>query len=47
VLFGYLVKATGGYRTPICLIGIMVMISAAIFLLIDPYRPVWTDDRSD
>jgi MFS family permease len=47
VLFGYVVKATGGYRTPICLIGIMVMISAAIFLLIDPYRPVWTDDRSD
>jgi ACS family glucarate transporter-like MFS transporter len=45
VLFAYLVKETGGYRAPICLIGIMVTISAALFLLIDPYQPVWKQDR--
>ena len=36
VLFGYLVRETGGYRAPLCVIAAMVMISAILFLLIDP-----------
>jgi MFS family permease len=43
VLFGYLVRETGGYRTPLCAIAAMVMTSAILFALIDPYRPVWDD----
>ena len=45
VLFGYLVRATGGYRTPLCAISAMVMVSAALYLTIDPRRPVWQDDE--
>lgn len=41
VLFGYLVRATGAYRAPLCLIAVMVMVSAVLFLLIDPAKPVW------
>ncbi|MGA2772447.1 MAG: MFS transporter [Bryobacteraceae bacterium] len=41
VLFGYLVRATGGYRAPLCLVAAMVMLSAVLFALIDPRRPVW------
>ena len=44
VMFGYLVKATGGYRAPICLIGVMVMIGAVLFLLIDPRKAIWKDE---
>ena len=44
VLFGYLVRQTGGYRAPLCAIAVMVMLSAALFALIDPYRPVWKDE---
>jgi MFS family permease len=43
VLFGYLVRETGGYRAPLCLIAAMVMTSAILFALIDPYRPVWDE----
>jgi len=43
VLFGYLVRATGGYRAPLCVISAMVMASAVLFALIDPYRPVWEE----
>jgi MFS family permease len=43
VLFGYLVRTTGGYRTPLCMIAAMVMLSAILFSLIDPYRPVWKE----
>ena len=43
VLFGYLVKETGGYRVPLCCIAGMVMTSAVIFALIDPYQPVWEE----
>ena len=44
VLFGYLVRQTGGYRAPLCAIAVMVMLSAALSALIDPYRPVWKDE---
>jgi len=44
VLFGYLVRATGGYRAPLCAIAGMVMLSAILFSRIDPYRPVWKED---
>ncbi len=44
VLFGYLVRATGGYRTPLCAIAAMVMLSALIFTQIDPSRPIWSQD---
>jgi MFS family permease len=44
VLFGYLVRATGGYRVPLSLVAAMVMLSAILFALIDPYRPVWKDE---
>jgi MFS family permease len=43
VLFGYLVRATGGYRVPLSIVGVMVMASAVLFALIDPYRPVWKE----
>ena len=43
VLFGYLVRETGGYRVPLCAISAMVMTSAVLFALIDPYRPVWDE----
>jgi ACS family glucarate transporter-like MFS transporter len=43
VLFGYLVRDTGGYRVPLCLIAAMVMMSAILFTLIDPRQPVWKD----
>jgi MFS family permease len=41
VLFGYLVAQTGDYHAPICVIAAMLMLSAILFALIDPYRPVW------
>lgn len=44
VLFGYLVRATGGYRLPLSVVAAMVMMSAILFALIDPYKPVWKDD---
>jgi nitrate/nitrite transporter NarK len=44
VLFGYLVEATGGYRVPLCVVASMVMLSAILFLLIDPTRPVWKEN---
>lgn len=47
VLFGYLVRDTGGYRAPLCLISAMVMLSAILFLLIDPRRPVWKEPEGE
>jgi ACS family glucarate transporter-like MFS transporter len=46
VLFGYLVRATGGYRAPLCVIAAMVMASAILFAFIDPYRGVWKEEES-
>jgi ACS family glucarate transporter-like MFS transporter len=43
VLFGYLVRATGGYRAPLCVVAAMVMLSAILFSMIDPNRPVWKE----
>ena len=45
VLFGYLVRATGGYRAPLCAIAAMLMLSAVLFAWIDPYRAVWEEER--
>jgi len=46
VLFGYLVRTTGGYRTPLRVVAGMVMLSAILFLLIDPNRPVWKEGEA-
>jgi predicted MFS family arabinose efflux permease len=43
VLFGYLVRATGGYRAPLSAVAAMVMLSAILFMMIDPNRPVWKE----
>jgi len=43
VLFGYLVRETGGYRIPLTAVAAMVMLSAVLFLFIDPNRPVWKE----
>jgi MFS family permease len=43
VLFGYLVKVTGGYRAPLSAVAAMVMLSAVLFVMIDPNRPVWKE----
>jgi len=45
VLFGYLVRATGGYRAPLIMVAAMVMLSAILFAAINPNRPVWKDDE--
>jgi MFS family permease len=45
VLFGYLVRETGAYRAPLCAIAGMVMLSAILFTMIDPTRPVWSDEE--
>jgi MFS family permease len=44
VIFGYLVRATGGYRVPLTLVAGMVMLSAILSLLINPNRPVWKEE---
>ncbi|HYW44937.1 MAG TPA: MFS transporter [Bryobacteraceae bacterium] len=44
VLFGYLVRETGGYRVPLCVIAAMVMIASMLFLFLDPSKPVWETD---
>jgi ACS family glucarate transporter-like MFS transporter len=43
VLFGYVVKATGGYRAPLRLIAAMVAVAALLFTRIDPTRPLVKD----
>jgi ACS family glucarate transporter-like MFS transporter len=43
LVFGYLVRATGGYRASLCTIAAMVMVSALLFLCIDPAKPVWSE----
>jgi ACS family glucarate transporter-like MFS transporter len=43
LVIGYLVRATGGYRASLCTIAGMVMVSAILFLFIDPSRPVWSE----
>ena len=41
--FGYLVRESGGYRVPLCVIAGMVMTSAVLFALINPHRRVWEE----
>ena len=45
LVFGYLVRSTGGYRAPLCLIAAMVMASAILFAFINPARPVWKEEN--
>jgi MFS family permease len=45
VVFGYLVKATAGYRTSLCVVAAMVMMAALLFLFIDPRKPIWPDEQ--
>ncbi|HEX3447914.1 MAG TPA: MFS transporter [Isosphaeraceae bacterium] len=40
VLFGYLVRASGSYDTPLFVIAAMVLASALLFAWIDPTRPL-------
>lgn len=47
VLFGYLVRETGGYRAPLGTIAAMVMLSAILFTMIDPSRPVWGEEEHE
>ena len=46
VMFGYLVRSTGGYSVPLCVVAAMVMVSAVLFSLIDPNQPVWKEELS-
>lgn len=43
VLFGYVVRATSSYNTPVVGVAVMVMIAAALFAYIDPTRQVIED----
>ena len=43
-VFGYLVKATGNYNLPLFLIAGMLVISAVLFLFIDPTRQIIRDE---
>jgi sugar phosphate permease len=45
LVFGYLVRSTGGYRAPLCVIAAMVMASAILFAFINPSRPVWKEEN--
>jgi MFS family permease len=44
VLFGYLVQASGSYDLPLLLLAAMLFVSAFLFWLIDPTRPLVSDD---
>jgi len=41
VLFGYVVRATGDYNTPLLLIAFMTLVGAFLFSRIDPTRPLF------
>jgi ACS family glucarate transporter-like MFS transporter len=44
VVFGYLVKLTGNYDLPLLVIAAMLLVSAFLFTLIDPERPILSDE---
>ncbi len=43
VWFGYLVRRPDSYRAPIALIGVMVPVSAVLFLCINPAKPLFEE----
>lgn len=43
-VFGYLVSSTGNYNLPLFLISIMLIVSAAIFMCIDPTQQIIPDE---
>jgi MFS family permease len=45
VLFGYLVNAYGDYNVPLLVIAAMVLVSALLFLLIDPTRELVSQEE--
>ena len=47
IVFGYLVKASGQYNLSVAVVGIMVMLSAFLFLRIDPDRQVEKELKGD
>ena len=44
LIFGYVVSATGNYNLPLYIIALMLVISAVIFLFIDPSKQIIKDD---
>jgi MFS family permease len=44
VLFGYAVERSGSYHTPLLLISFMLLVSASLFLWLDPTRSVFGDE---
>ena len=47
IVFGYLVKASGQYNWSVAVVGIMVMLSAVLFLRIDPDKKVESELKGD
>jgi ACS family glucarate transporter-like MFS transporter len=45
IVFGYLVTASGQYNLPVAVIGTMVMLSAVLFLRIDPDKKIESESR--
>ncbi len=46
-LFGYLVKATDNYNLPLYLIAVMLIVSAVIFMFIDPSKPIVNEEEGE
>jgi hypothetical protein len=44
VLYGYLVEWTGSYDVPLLFLAPNLLVSAVLFALIDPTRPLVPDD---
>ena len=46
LIFGYVVSATGNYNLPLYIIALMLVISAVIFLFIDPTKQLIKDEEN-
>lgn len=40
LVFGHAVKAVGSYNVPLVMVGVAVLIAAALFSRIDPTKPI-------
>jgi nitrate/nitrite transporter NarK len=47
ISFGYVVKATGSYSAPLWIVSAMILVSAGLFALIDPTRPLVRQEELD
>jgi MFS family permease len=45
IVFGYVVGYSNDYNLPLFIIAFMLLLSAALFTLIDPARPLWPEPR--